>query len=343
MRGNAARQALALRAAPIRAADLETRGDLLWIAAEYLQPDPDQPRKDFDDATLSELASSIADVGVLTPLRVRPAHTATGLHTITDGERRWRAGQQAGVVELPCLVEAADSSRAFLEAYLANLHRDALSPVDAAVGLQHIRETFALARDEELADKVQKSVGWVRQMNAVLALDPETRQVLRDRSEPIAVAVGLRSQSPQERRATLDAIADLPSRDAKVTFIGRVNDERRAGLHIDEALTVVRSAMPSDTSPSLVPHAAARIGRPARVTAPFEWRDIGDKPIVDVHPSALRSTRLATKRVVSGWQWRDAIRDDVIAFRDSCADTPGSDGEWQDFVAALLPLLAPGD
>jgi ParB family chromosome partitioning protein len=118
-------------------------------------------------------------------------------------------------VEFPCLVEAADQDTAFFEAYLANLHRDALAPVDAAIGLQHIRETFGLVGDDEVAAKLNKSVGWVRQMNAVLGLDPDARQTLQARGEPVAVAVGLRPQSREERKATLDAIADLPNRDAK--------------------------------------------------------------------------------------------------------------------------------
>jgi len=112
-----------------------------------------------------------------------------------DAERRWRAGQQAGIVEFPCLVEAADQDTAFFEAYLANLHRDALAPVDAAVGLQHIRETFGLVGDDEVAAKLNKSVGWVRQMNAVLGLDPDARQTLQTRGEPVAVAGGLRPPS----------------------------------------------------------------------------------------------------------------------------------------------------
>jgi ParB/RepB/Spo0J family partition protein len=338
---SAARQALTLRAAPPRSPELAQRGDLLWIEAQYLQPDPNQPRKQFDDGTLGELAASLSDIGVLTPLRVRPAD-GNGRHTITDGERRWRAGQQAGIVEFPCLVEAADQDTAFFEAYLANLHRDALAPVDAAVGLQHIRETFGLVGDDEVAAKLNKSVGWVRQMNAVLGLDPDARQTLQTRGEPVAVAVGLRPQSREERKATLDAIADLPNRDAKVAFIGRVNDGVRAGLPIEEAIANVRGAQKPASDAEQAPSDRRRnsSGRPTRLTLPFTWRLIDPGiQVPEISPSALATTRLAGRRTASFEEWLQAVRADLVSFRDSCADVADSGPSWDEMVKALAEVL----
>ena len=347
MSRSAARQALSLRAAPPRAAELVDRGDLLWIEAQYLQPDPDQPRKTFDEESLAELAESLSDVGVLTPLRVRPADPASGLHTITDGERRYRAGQVAGIVVYPCLVEAADPAHAFLEAYLANLHRDALSPVDAAVGLQHIREAFGLAGDDEVAARLKKSVGWVRQMNAVFGLDRETRNALQERGEPVAIAVGLRPQRPAERLATLDAIATLPSRDEKVRFIGRVNDHRRAGHPIDEAITLAHTAKPAGTrngaGTGRAPRTSEgeRTGRPRRFTPLFTWREIAEGiRVLDVDTAGLATTRLAATRTVDGDRWRAAVRADLVAFRDQCASEPEGAQEWARLLAELGPVLA---
>jgi ParB/RepB/Spo0J family partition protein len=328
---SAARQALTLRSAPPRSPELAQRGDLLWIEAHYLQPDPLQPRKQFDEDTLGELAASLSDVGVLTPLRVRPADE-TGRHTITDGERRW----------FPCLVEAADQNTAFFEAYLANLHRDALAPVDAAIGLQHIRETFGLVGDDEVAAKLNKSVGWVRQMNAVLGLDPDARQTLQARGEPVAVAVGLRPQSREERKATLDAIADLPNRDAKVAFIGRVNDQVRSGLPIQDAIANVRGAQTpaSDTEQSLPPRRRSPAGRPTRFTLPFTWRAVDPGiHLLEISPSALATTRLAGLRTASFEEWLQAVRADLVAFRDSCADVTDSGPAWSETVSALTDVL----
>jgi ParB family chromosome partitioning protein len=341
MSRSAARQALSLRAAPPRAAELVDRGDLLWIEAQYLQPDPDQPRKSFDEESLAELADSLSDVGVLTPLRVRPADPATGLHTITDGERRWRAGQVAGIVVYPCLVEAADPAHAFLEAYLANLHRDALSPVDAAVGLQHIRETFGLAGDDEVAARLKKSVGWVRQMNAVLGLDRATRNALQERGEPVAIAVGLRPQRPAERKATLEAIATLPSRDEKVRFIGRVNDHRRAGRPIDEAITLAQTPKPErPPSNGKRPAGGERSGRPRRFTPLFSWRAIADGiTVLDVDTPGLAMTRLAARRTVDGDEWIAAMKADAVAFRDQCAAEPDGAESWARFLAEFGPVL----
>lgn len=341
----AARQALALRAAPPRDLQLERRADLLWIETQYLTPDPNQPRQEFDEITLEELARSIGDVGVLTPLRVRPANRDTGLHMITDGERRFRAGQRVGVVEFPCMVEGADPDQAFLEAYSTSLHRDALSPVDAAVGMQRIREAFSLASDDEVADKLKKSVGWVRQMNAVLGLDMETRRELRARAEPVAVAVGLRAQDPKDRAATLAAIADLPSRDAKVEFISRVNEQRRAGIPIEEAIAAVRAASEVSAAATVSPSRPSRPprsvgGRPTRITLPFVWRQVGPEWWdVDVHPSVLATTRLAAQRAASVAQWRDALCTDLTAFRDASAAAQDGGQAWGSVVEALALVL----
>lgn len=346
MSRSAARQALSLRAAPPRAAELVDRGDLLWIEAQYLQPDPDHPRKSFDEQSLAELADSLSDVGVLTPLRVRPADPASGLHTITDGERRWRAGQVAGIVVYPCLVEAADPAHAFVEGYLANLHRDALSPVDAAVGLQHIRETFGLAGDDEVAGRLKKSVGWVRQMNAVLGLDRDTRAALQERREPVAIAVGLRPQKPAERRATLDAIATLPSRDEKVRFIGRVNDHRRAGHPIDEAISLAQTTKPAGTrngaGNGLAPRTSEgeRTGRPRRFTPLFSWREIADGiRVLDVDTAGLATTRLAARRTADGDEWIASVKADLVAFRDQCAAEPDGAQSWARIIEELGRVL----
>jgi len=340
MSRSAARKALALRSAPPRSPELVRRGDLLWIEAQYLQPDPDQPRKEFDPESLTELAESLSDVGVLTPLRVRPPD-ALGVHTITDGERRWRAGHESGIAVFPCLVEAAEPDLAFLEAYLANLHRDALTPVDAAVGLQHIRETFHLTADEEVAGRLKKSVGWVRQMNAVLGLDPDTRRVMQERGEPVAIAVGLRPQSLHERLVTLDAVAELPSRDAKVHFISRVNDQRRAGLAIEEAVQVVSEADAPEMNGKRLRRrvGATRTGRPGREMAPFTWREDGDSRRLDVAPAALETTRLAAHRVATVEDCVQAMRADLLALRESLDGSEASGELWDDVVAALGPLL----
>jgi len=345
----AVREALALRTAPPRAPELSQRGDLLWIDMQYLAPDPGQPREAFNEESIAELADNLSQVGVLTPLRVRPINDE-GLHVIIDGERRWRAAQLAGIVEFPCLVEAADPVEAFYQAYLANLHREALSSIDAAVGLQKIREDFALAGDDDVARKMNKSVSWVRQMNAVLSLDPESRKTLAERHEPVAVAVSLRPQSPSERHQTLEAIAELPSRDRKLDFISRVNERRRAGQSIDEAIPAVQAALsapepePESTNGSSSQTTPRpRTGRPRRLTLPFTWREISDGiSMLEVAPSALATTRLAAHRTTTASQWTNAVVEDIATFRDACASSSDSEYDWDNVRTALLRVLSDG-
>jgi hypothetical protein len=182
-------------------------------------------------------------------------------------------------------------------------------------------------------------------MNAVLGLDMETRRELRTRGEPVAIAVGLRAQDPEDRVPTLAAIADLPSRDAKVEFISRVNEQRRAGVPIEEAIAAVRAAGAVSAvvaaSPSRPAHPRRPVvGRPARITLPFVWRQVGpDWWDVDVHPSVLATTRLAAQRSASVSEWRDAICADLTAFRDASATAPDGGQAWTGVVEALSTLL----
>ena len=157
--------------------------------------------------------------------------------------------------------------------------------------------------------------------------------------------MGLRAQEPADRTPTLEAIAELPSRDAKVEFISRVNEQRRAGRTIDEAIAAVRSASDAAGAAPASPRRPTRparpsVGRPTRITLPFEWRQIGpDWWDVDVHPSVLATTRLAAQRSVSLREWREALLGDLTAFRDASASADDGGQAWQTVVEPLSGLF----
>ena len=119
-----------------------------------IEPNPNQPRQDFDEAELSELAESIRTHGVLQPLTVR--EMPSGYYQIIAGERRWRASRLAGLDEIPAVVIEADDRKAMELALIENLQRSDLNPVEEANGYDALIREYGLTQ-EEAAERVGKS------------------------------------------------------------------------------------------------------------------------------------------------------------------------------------------
>lgn len=117
-------------------------------------PNREQPRKQFDEEGISELAASITQHGLLQPLTVRPL--ADGTYQLVAGERRWRASRLAGLDEVPVIVREMNDREAAEIALIENLQREDLNPMEEAVGLSTLMETYGLTQ-EETAKAVSKS------------------------------------------------------------------------------------------------------------------------------------------------------------------------------------------
>ena len=117
-------------------------------------PNRDQPRKQFDDDSLRELADSIAQHGVLQPLLVRPM--TDGSYQLVAGERRWRAARLAGLKEVPVVIREMSEKEAAAVALIENLQREDLNPMEEALGYRSLMETYGLTQ-EETAAVVNKS------------------------------------------------------------------------------------------------------------------------------------------------------------------------------------------
>jgi ParB family chromosome partitioning protein len=118
-----------------------------------IHPNPYQPRKHFDAEALAELADSIALVGVLQPVLVRPS--ADG-YELVAGERRWRAAQAAGLTELPALVRETDDQAALAQAVVENVQRADLNAIEEAAAYQQLIAEFGLTQDA-VAERVGRS------------------------------------------------------------------------------------------------------------------------------------------------------------------------------------------
>ena len=119
-----------------------------------IEPNKEQPRKQFDEDALSELSQSIAQHGVLQPLLVRPM--TNGTYQLVAGERRWRAARMAGLVQVPVVIREMTEKEAAELALIENLQRQDLNPMEEAVGYQTLMNTYGLTQ-EETARVVNKS------------------------------------------------------------------------------------------------------------------------------------------------------------------------------------------
>jgi len=132
----------------------EEQGKVVTLRLSEIVPNRAQPRKQFDENALAELAESIAQHGVIQPLLVRPL--ADGTYQLVAGERRWRASRQAGLTEVPVTVREMTDKEAAQLALIENLQREDLNPMEEANGYRTLMETYALTQ-EETARVVNKS------------------------------------------------------------------------------------------------------------------------------------------------------------------------------------------
>ena len=141
-----------------------------------VEPNPDQPRQDFDEEELQALADSIAIHGILQPLTVR--ELSSGYYQIIAGERRWRAARMANLSEVPVVVIEADDKKAMELALIENLQRQDLNPVEEALGYQSLIEEYGLTQ-EEAAARVGKSRPAVANSLRLLGLCPAVLERVR--------------------------------------------------------------------------------------------------------------------------------------------------------------------
>lgn len=141
-----------------------------------IEPNRDQPRKDFDETALSELAESISQHGLIQPIVVKP--TLDGRYSIVAGERRWRACRMAGLNEVPVVIKEADEQTLMEIALIENLQREDLNAVEEALGYRSLIDTYGLTQ-EEVAKKMGKSRSAVTNALRLLALGDNELEALR--------------------------------------------------------------------------------------------------------------------------------------------------------------------
>lgn len=146
------------------------------LPLQRVEPNPLQPRKDFDQEALQMLADSISAHGVIQPLTVRDM--GNGYYQIIAGERRWRAARLAGLSEIPVNIIEADDREVMELALIENLQREDLNPIEEAQGFRTLMEEYGLTQ-EQAAERVGKSRPAVANALRLLSLDEELTELVR--------------------------------------------------------------------------------------------------------------------------------------------------------------------
>lgn len=149
------------------------------IPVERVHPNPDQPRRAFNDDALAELASSIKEKGIIQPLIVRPLANQPDNFEIVAGERRWRAAQIAQLHEVPVIVRSFDDTEVLEIAIIENIQRADLNPVDEAAGYRQLMDKFGHTQDQ-MSKALGKSRSHIANLLRLLNLPDDVQRMLVD-------------------------------------------------------------------------------------------------------------------------------------------------------------------
>ena len=165
----------------IRMDEVRTDGSsaISEIEISRIEPNPEQPRRTFDEETLGELAASIRELGVVQPLTLRLSDN--GNYQIIAGERRWRAASRAGLRTVPAYVRKASDSEMTEMALIENIQREDLNAIEVALGFKQLIDKYALTQ-ERLSERLGKKRATIANHLRLLRLPAEIQLGLRDKN-----------------------------------------------------------------------------------------------------------------------------------------------------------------
>ena len=164
----------------IDTSDVKTQGssNLSEIPLSQIEPNPDQPRREFDETAMKELASSIANMGIIAPITLR--QTAPDHYQIIAGERRWRASQIAGLTTIPAYIRTVEDENVMELALVENIQREDLNAIEIALAYEHLAETTGMTQ-EKISERVGKSRTAVTNYMRLLKLPAQIQMALKNR------------------------------------------------------------------------------------------------------------------------------------------------------------------
>ena len=154
---------------------VESRSEFRLISVSKIKPNPNQPRKHFDEESLAGLAASIGEVGVLQPILV--CETGDDEFELIAGERRWRAARRVGLLNIPALIQELDEVKKFENTIIENLHRDDLDPLEEAEAYNRLMDDYSYTH-EMIAQRIGKSRAAVTNSLRLLQLSPGVQNAI---------------------------------------------------------------------------------------------------------------------------------------------------------------------
>ena len=251
------------------------------VPTSSLRPNPNQPRRHFDEESLGALAASIRELGVLQPVLVRELEP--GAYELIAGERRWRAATRAGLDAIPVIVRGADDLASLEAAIVENLHRQDLNPLEEAAAYRQLIDDFALTHDE-VAGRVGKSRAAISNTLRLLQLPAPIQRLVSDGQLAAGHAraiLGTPDRAFQEslaRRAVDDSMSVRAVEEAvreRDQLAGKAPSGRRGG----RSTAAARHAGMHELEELLSEHLSTRVkveerGRRGRVV--IEFADLDD-------------------------------------------------------------------
>ena len=163
----------------IDTSDVRTQGssNLNEIPVEQIEPNPDQPRREFDETAMQELAASIQNMGIIAPITLR--QVAPDRYQIIAGERRWRASQRAGLKTIPAYIRTVEDENVMELALVENIQREDLNAIEIALAYEHLAETTGMTQ-EKISERVGKSRTAVTNYMRLLKLPAQIQMSLKN-------------------------------------------------------------------------------------------------------------------------------------------------------------------
>ena len=196
------------------------------VKISAIQANPNQPRREFDETALKELADSIREIGIIQPITVRDM--GDGTFVIIAGERRWRASQMAGLSTIPAYIRTVDDENMMEMALVENIQRENLNSMEIALAYQHLIEQYSLTQ-ERLSERVGKNRTTVTNYLRLLKL-------------PATIQMGLKNRTIDMGHARALLTLDDPALQLKV-----YDEIQRAGMSVRKVEEMVKELAHGET------------------------------------------------------------------------------------------------
>lgn len=224
------------------------------LRLSQIVPNRDQPRKDFKDEELRQLADSIAKHGLIQPLLVRPLQD--GSYQIVAGERRWRASRMAGLDKVPVVIREMDDKETMEVALIENLQREDLNPIEESLGYKQLMDTYGLTQ-EQVSSRVGKSRSAVANALRLLSLTEAETQAVKKGEISSGHARALLSISYEDIRK--EAL-QLAKGGASVRDIENISKQQKPGIQMKRPK--IKNKLYVETEAAL----AAALGRKVKIS-----------------------------------------------------------------------------